>query len=202
MTAEDRRDAPGVPQQLGSRARLVARVAVAVVVLAVLLLSHRIGRAEPTGDYRPELPPDALTNGCYPLPSGVVLDLPYQVRSDGDVVVRGEPRRRVLGHYSLVDRDEALARIVASFEDAGFSPEESDEGSLVLEDDAEVLGRRGTGIVAVRVEQLPDTSADTLVRGSFELDLPVVERASDGGWCDNPSSTKRWPDGLVPVEDE
>ncbi|HYG92231.1 MAG TPA: hypothetical protein VD859_01480, partial [Nocardioides sp.] len=70
MAAEDRRDAPGVPQQLGSRARLAARVAVAVVVLAVLLLSHRIGRAEPTGDYRPELPPDALTNGCYPLPSG------------------------------------------------------------------------------------------------------------------------------------
>ena len=204
MAAEDPRDGLAVPRLQRRSARRLAWAALAVVVLVVLLLSHRFGRAEPTGDYRPELPPDALRNGCYPLPGGVDLELPYLVRSDGDVRIGDAVRRRLLGHYSLVDEAEAEERLVSSFTEAGFR-EAAGEDSLVEQGDllggeGRVLRKPGAGRVVIHVEPLPDTSEETLVRGTFVLDLPVAERASDSEWCDRPSSTKRWPDGLTPGE--
>ena len=162
-----------------------------VVVLVVLLLSHRFGRAEPTADYRPDLPPDALTNGCYPLPGGASLDLAYQVRRDGDVVVDGELRRVLVGQYDEVDETAALDAIVEDFTEVGYVASERPAPY-----DA-VLRQPGAGPaeeVRVTVEQLPDLEEDTLVRGTFELDLPVAELASDAEICADPRSTKRWDD--------
>jgi hypothetical protein len=146
------------------------------------------------------MPPDALSNGCYPLPDGVRLDLPYQVRSDVDVRTGGRERRELVGHYSLVDEQHALAALVGSFRSRGFteSPAPGTADEVLPGAATRVLTKPGTGRVVVQVQPLPDTSPDTLVRGVFALDLPVAERASDSAWCDRPSSTKRWPQPLDP----
>ena len=69
---------------------VVLIAAVAVAVLAIVI-SPALGRAAPTGNYRPPLPPDTIELGCYPLPRGLTLDFPYQVRSDGDVGGSADP---------------------------------------------------------------------------------------------------------------
>lgn len=161
-----------------------------VVVLAVLLMSHRFGRAEPTGDYRPDLPPDALATGCFPLPGGTTLDFGYQVRRDADVEVDGELRRVLVGQYDELDEAEALDAIVADFAEAGFvaSRRPAPYDAVLRRPGAE----RGD-VVRVTVEQLPGIEADTLVRGTFELDLPVVQpRPRAPEVCTDPKSTKRW----------
>ncbi len=163
-----------------------------VLVLVVLLLSHRFGRAEPTGDYRPDIPLDALTTGCFPLPGDVVFpDFGYQVRLDGDVEVDGELRRRLVGQYDQIDEAEALDLIVGNFVNAGFVASKRPAPY-----DA-VLRQPGAGradVVRVMVAQLPGIEDDTLVRGTFELDLPVTEVRSDDPACSDPRSTKRWDD--------
>jgi hypothetical protein len=159
---------------------------VAVGVLAVLVSSHELGRAEPTNNYRPDLPPDALATGCFPLPGGAELDLAYQIRRDGDVLTSSGSRRRLLGQYDLVDRDEAERRILAAFVEVGFREVRS------AAPDAPVLLRGPDATdVRVTVTELPDTDAGTLVRGEFLLDLPVVA-AGDAEVCQDPKSTKRW----------
>lgn len=161
------------------------------VVLAVLLLSHRFGRADPTGDYRPVLAPDGLAMGCYPLPGGVTFDFGYQLRRDGDVEVDGELRRVLIGQYDEMDEGEALDAIVADFGEAGFVASRRPAPY-----DA-VLRRPGTtraDVVRVMVEPLPGIEEETLVRGTFELDLPVAEAGSDAPDCGDPQSTKRWDD--------
>ena len=172
-----------------SRARTGALVGI-VAVLAVLFMSHRFGRAEPTGDYRPELPPAALATGCFPLPGGVTLDFEHQVRRDGDVEVDGELRRVLLGQYDRIDEDEALAAIVSDFEEAGFvASQRPAPYDAVLRRPG---GDRGD-VVRVMVEQLPGIDDDTLVRGTFALDLPVVEPRPDAPEvCSDPKATKRW----------
>jgi hypothetical protein len=163
-----------------------------VAVLAVLLLSHRFGRADPTEDYRPVVPPDALTNGCYPLPGDVRFSFGYQIRLDGDVRVDGELRRRLIGQYDELDAPEALDAIVADFAAAGFvaARRPAPYGAVLREPGA---GRHE--IVRVMVEQLRDIEEDTIVRGTFELDLPVVEPPKDApDVCSQPKSTKRWDD--------
>ncbi|WP_147381420.1 hypothetical protein [Nocardioides immobilis] len=172
------------------RARRVGTLAGIAVVLAVLLLSHRFGRADPTGDYRPVLVPDGLALGCYPLPGGVTFDFGYQLRRDGDVEVDGEKRRVLFAQYDEMDEDEALAAIVDDFAEAGFVASERPAPPY----DA-VLRRPGDAradVVRAVVEPLPGVEDDTIVRGTFELDLPVAELASDAPDCDDPSSTKRW----------
>jgi hypothetical protein len=161
-----------------------------LAVLVVLLLSHRFGRADPTEDYRPALPPDPLATGCYPLPGDARLDFPYQVRRDGDVTTPDGPRRLLVGQYDEIDETEAVDAIVASFTGVGFRLE-GDPGSY----DA-VLRRPGSDpdqVVRVQVEPLPGIGDDTLVRGTFELDLPVHRLALDApDVCRDPRSTKRW----------
>jgi hypothetical protein len=162
-----------------------------VVVLVVLLLSHRFGRAEPTADYRPDLPPDALATGCYPLPGDASLDFAYQVRSDGDVEVDGELRRVLVGQYDEIDAPAALAAIVDDFTEVGFvASERPAPYDAVLH----LPGGGPAEEVRVTVEQLPGIEEDTIVRGTFELDLPVAELASDDEICADPRSTKRWDD--------
>lgn len=168
------------------RSRVVAAVVV-VGVLGLLLLSHTFGRAVPTNNYRPDLPPDALSTGCYPLPGGAELDdLAYQVRQDGDVDTPSGSRRQLRGQYDLVDRDEAERLILAAFEDVGFRQlRRADPDGPVL-----LRGPDATE-VTVAVTEIPGTGASTIVRGDFVLDLPVTA-AGTGEVCQDPKSTKRW----------
>lgn len=163
------------------RLRTAGIVAGILVVLVLLLLSHGFGRAVPTNNYRPLLTTDAIATGCFPLPGDARLDLAYQVRRDGDV---GD-RRRLEGQYDLVDRDEAQRRLVGSFTAVGFRAAGTDGDAVVL--------TKGSERVTITVTELPGTSADTLVRGTFVLDLPVVAVARpDDPLCSDPKSTKRW----------
>jgi hypothetical protein len=162
------------------------------LALVVLLLSHHFGRAEPTGDYRPALAPGALENGCYPLPGGATFDFPYQVRRDGNVEVDGERRRLLEGQYDEIDEPEALDAIVAAFVEAGFvAADRPGPYDAVLRKG----GRGGEPDVVVRVDvaQLPDIEDDTIVRGTFELDLPVATLPKDApAICQVGESTKRF----------
>lgn len=90
-------------------------VVVAVAVVAVLV-SPALGRAVPSGTYRPDLPPDTIELGCYPLPRGLSLDFPYQVRSDGDV-----GGRRVLTlQWDEISADEVRRRLHLALARAGL----------------------------------------------------------------------------------
>lgn len=157
-----------------------------LVALVLLVLSHGFGRAVPTNNYRPLLTTDAIETGCFPLPGDARLDLAYQVRWDGDVDgADGGRRRELRGQYDLVDRDEAQRRLVASFAAVGFRPAGTEGDAVVL--------TKGAERVAITVTELPGTSAETLVRGEFVLDLPVVAVARpDDPLCSDPKSTKRW----------
>jgi hypothetical protein len=185
---------PVIPARL-RRPGVAAGVVLAVVAL---LLSHSFGRAEPTGNYRPLPTIGALETGCYPLPGGARLDeLSHQVRRDRDVETPEGMRRELRGQYNLVDRDEAVARIVAAFTAVGFREVSRDDDHRRLA----VELTRGEERVGVAAEELPETSEETLVRGEFELDLPVVAVASARAVCSDPKSTKRWGERRV-VEDE
>ena len=156
------------------------------VAVALVMLSGSLGRAHPTGSYRPDLPPDALTNGCWPLPAGVRLDFPYQVRTDGDV---GHPaRRRLVLQFDLVDPDTARSEVGQAFRSAGFAQvSSSDTGPLVFE-------RPGLGRVSAEVTPLAGAE-ELVVRGTIVLDLPASAPLSVEPVCDQASSTKRFAAG-------
>ncbi|GAA5155467.1 hypothetical protein GCM10023340_40800 [Nocardioides marinquilinus] len=148
-------------------------IAVAVVVgVALVLVSPLFGRAAVTGMYRPVLPGDGLTSGCYPLPGGAQLDFPYVLRSDSDVLDAHGLHRRVVLHYDRVDGAEAVARAEAAFEAAG------------------VADRVG---VSARDFDVPD---DYVIRGEMVLDLPLTGRESDDPDCENLFVTKRFTPDL------
>lgn len=140
------------------------------VALAAILVSPALGRAEPTGAYRPTLPPDPLELGCYPLPPGLTIDFPYQVRSDGDV--RG--RRVLVLHWDELDAPEVRRRLAAALVRAGLP--------------------RGSASVT----PFPNLTPDTIVRGEVVLHLPVVPLSSDDPACADPATTKRFPDTWAP----
>ena len=84
----------------------------------LVILSPSLGRAAPSGRYRPLLPADALDNGCYPLPPGVSIDFPYQVRTDVDLYLR--PLRRLVLQYDEVEAVAVRDSLIATFMRAGF----------------------------------------------------------------------------------
>ncbi|KAA1421825.1 hypothetical protein F0U44_06025 [Nocardioides humilatus] len=90
-------------------------VAVAVAVVAVLI-SPALGRAVPSGSYRPDLPPDTIELGCYPLPRGLTLDFPYQVRTDGDV----HGQRVLTLQWDELDTAEVRHRLRVALRHAGL----------------------------------------------------------------------------------
>ncbi|CUR55042.1 exported hypothetical protein [metagenome] len=148
--------------------RRAAWLALAVACLVVVLASGSFGRAQPTGSYRPSLPPDALENGCWPLPDGVHLDFPYQVRSDEDVSGEHGPRRRLVLQYDLVGAEVVRADLRRAFPASG--PE-----------------------VRAEVTPLEDIAPDSVVRGTVVLDLPPARPGPQGPQCADPFSTKRFP---------
>ena len=96
------------------RARVTAAALVAGVVL--VLVSPVLGRADVNGSYRPVLPPDGLTTGCYPLPGGVVPDFAYVLRRDGETLAADAAQRfDLLGHR----RGDAGHREEAAIAEAG-----------------------------------------------------------------------------------
>lgn len=176
---------------LPPRQRRIGIAVGALVALVLLLLSHSFGRAVPTNNYRPLITTDAIASGCYPLPGNAQLDLPYQVRWDEDVATASGERRILRGQWDLVDLDEAVARLVRSFTAVGFAPNPYNH-SVPPSDDSVTLFK-GSERITITVTEIPGTSAETLVRGDFVLDLPVAELARpDDPICTFPSSTKRW----------
>lgn len=179
-----------------SPARRLKRWAIAALcVLSVVLvaLSPSFGRAEPTGEYRPPLPPDALTNGCYPLPDGVRFDFSYQVRTDGDV---GGHRHLVI-QYNLIDLDEAVTAVTGAFAAAGFREVISVDSTVDADgrpvDDQESFAlMKGDSVVSGFAYPMDPLTDDQIVRGTIELTLPVVERQSDAPVCSDVESTKRF----------
>ncbi|HWJ11834.1 MAG TPA: hypothetical protein VNS46_20805 [Nocardioides sp.] len=173
---------------LRPRHRRIGIAVGALAALALLLLSHSFGRAVPTNNYRPLATVDALATGCYPLPGDAQLDLPHQVRWDEDVATPEGERRILRGQYDLVDLAEARERLVGAFAAVGFREVADDDGWS-----GTVVMAKGAEEITITVAELPGTSAETLVRGTFVLDLPVAEPARpDDPVCDDPKSTKRW----------
>lgn len=148
---------------------VVVGVVVTVVAVVVIALSPHAGRADPTAHYRPPVPPDALTNGCYPLPQGLRLDFPYQVRQDGP-----DPA------------DAGKRRLVVQYDEIG------DRHVRELLDGA--LAHAGLPSSSAVVTPLPGRADDSIVRGTIVLTLPAVanQRPSDPV-CSDPASTKRQP---------
>ena len=157
-----------VPTHRRPRAALVATL----VTVVLVALSPAFGRAPVHGTYRPLLPQDGLTTGCYPLPGGAVPDFAYVLRHDGDTLVAGGVRRRVVLHFDRIGAAEAVARIEAQLAAVGAA------------DDTRVWARDF------------DVPADAVVRGEMVLDLPVTPRQSDRPVCADPNSTKRWTPDL------
>jgi hypothetical protein len=163
-------------------------------VLAFLVLAvagQSLGRAEPTGNYRPELVADPLTVGCYPLPDGVHLDFPYVVRRDGDVGTASGERRRLVLHWALLDLQEVRNQLGETFAQAGFEVSGPDQNPSELPLVRTEPGGGRTRVVA-RLTELDNRSSDPIVRGLLELDLPVVALSSDDPACANPYVTKRF----------
>ncbi|KAA1427774.1 hypothetical protein [Nocardioides antri] len=148
---------------------LLVVAAVALTVLAILV-SPALGRAEPTGRYRPQLPADPLELGCYPLPPGLTLDFPYQVRKDGDV----DGVRVLTLHWDELDAAEVRRRLAAALVGAG-------------------LPRR-----SATVTPFPELTPDMIVRGEVVLRLPVARLSSADPACTDPATTKRFPDDWAP----
>ncbi len=146
----------------------------ALVALVLLLISPALGRAPVSGQYRPLLPPDGLTNGCYPLPGDVVPDFAYVLRRDGDTVDAHGLHRRTVLQLDRVDAAEAVRRIQAQLAAAG-----------VAAADVRVTARDFEGV--------PD---DAVVRGEMVLDLPTIAAQSDDPVCDDANSTKRFTPDL------
>lgn len=159
------------------RRTTLTRLALGVGAVVLVVVSPAFGRAEPTGNYRPSLSPDALTNGCYPLADGIVLDFPYQVRHDGDV----DGHRELVLHWDELTPAELEADLDRSLTSAGYTA------------DGELAWTKGDHRVEASVTELPDLPEDSIVRGLLTLELPSTPLSSDDEVCDDPYSTKRFP---------
>lgn len=138
------------------------------LALGLLLLSPTFGRAEPVGSYRPPLPSDALTDGCWPLPGDVLLDFGYQVRSDELIATHDGRRRMLVLHYDEVSGEEATRRVEEAF------------------------GSAGVDDVILTAVDFVDTAPDAVVRGQLVLELPPSRPERRPG-CREPFSTKKFP---------
>jgi hypothetical protein len=167
--------------------RNVALGITAAVAVVLVLLGHTFGRAETLHTYRPDLPPAALANGCFPLPHGLHLDFDYQVRTDGDRPVGSGSRRTLVMQFDLISLEQVRARLAGDFRKAGFRQVGSGTGDRLA------FRRAGTGRVTAVLTRLPDASPSTIVQGSITFDLPSIAQQGHSLVCDDPGSTKRFP---------
>ncbi|MCZ4500178.1 MAG: hypothetical protein JWQ74_2733 [Marmoricola sp.] len=175
----------------GQRRNRRGGIALAVVLLVLAALSPAFGRADPQSGFRPALPPDALTNGCYPLPDGLRFTFPYQVRTDGDTVsLDGRKVRTLFVQYDDLDEARARAALTADFARAGFRSLASAPTTRNL-----TFSRIDTGLVGAAFVPLSAPHDDGIVRGTIVLTLPRVAVASTAEVCSDPNSTKRFPPG-------
>lgn len=191
MPCADHAAPPARTRGLRTPSAVLLAVAVALAVLVVLaLVGATQGRAEPTGNYRPELAADPLEVGCYPLPEGLVLDFPYVVRRDGDATTGSGPRRHLVLHWSLLELDEVRERLDAALVEVGFATDVEADGTRLAAHRVETGGE--LSVVEAHFAELDNPAPDPIVRGVLELALPVTERASTDPDCDNSFVTKRF----------
>jgi hypothetical protein len=167
--------------------RTVALGIATAVAVVLVLLGHTFGRAETTHTYRPDVPPAALDNGCFPLPHGLHLDFDYQVRADGDIPVGSGSRRTLLMQFDLISLDQVRARLVGDFRRAGFKRIGSDRGDRLM------FRRADTGTVSAVLAPLPDLIPGAIVQGTITFALPSIPQQGSSLACDDPYSTKRFP---------
>lgn len=170
-----------------------------IVLVVLMLIGGRLDRAPVDPVYRPALAAAPFGTVCDPLPPGVRLDLPVQLRADRMLTLPDESVvRRLDLHFDLVDADAAEEAVVSALVDAGFG--ETTETSPDP-DAARQFDRADYGTVAlgVRAFDVPD---DSIVRGAIALDLPPdsltpVQVAS----CTDQQQTKRFPAFDGPPDD-
>lgn len=163
-------------------ARGLAVVVGVLTLVVIVAISPSRGRASPLGIYRPPVPTEALASNCFPLPDGVRLDFPHQVRSDASV---GHGRRRLVVQYDLVGAATVAARLTSTLTAAGFAPVPGSPDGVLSFDRGDV------GPVEATVEPYRHLPGGAIVRGQVLLDLPVTPIGSASRQCADPAVTKR-----------
>ncbi|MGF0115266.1 hypothetical protein ACQFYA_02915 [Promicromonospora sp. Marseille-Q5078] len=102
-----------------------------------------------------------LAGPCWPLPDGVTIDAGYQVMQQ---YVVGD-RWVLVAQWDRLSQDGFTASLTDSLVDGGFTALAPEAGWHRFE-------APGYGAVAFDVTPLDDASPETLVQGTFRLDLP------------------------------
>ncbi len=170
-----------------------------VLLLVAMVVGGRLDDAPTDGRYRPALPPQPFGTICDPLPDGVVLDLPVQLRADRLLDTRGGPVRRLDLHYDLRDEAEVEFEVTAAFRGAGFRPASPATGADPAIE--QWFERADYGRVGVAVTPF-DVDDSSVVRGALTIDLPAfsLDLATRVA-CRDFVQTKRFPPGLDTYDD-
>ena len=102
-----------------------------------------------------------LAGPCWPLPRDVTLDVGYQVMRQYVVADRWV----VVAQWDRLSPEDFTASLRASLVDGGFTAQGAEAGWHRFE-------APGYGRVAFDVTPLEDATPETLVQGTFRLDLP------------------------------
>ncbi len=179
--------------------RWALALGVVVVVLVAMGVGGRLDDAPTEGQYRPAIPPSPFGTICDPLPDGVVLDLPVQLRTDRWLAAPAGTVRRLTLHYDLRDEADAEADVTAALWRAGFRPVAPAEGADPVVE--QWYDRPDYGRVGVTITPF-DVDASSVVRGELDLDLPpgsLDDTAASA--CTDYVQTKRFPPGLETYDD-
>lgn len=169
------------------------------VVLVAMVVGGRLDDAPTEGRYRPALPPSPFGTICDPLPDGVVLGLPVQLRRDRWLATDGGTVRRLTLHYDLHDEEHAARQVRLALRAAGFSPAAPAEGADPAVE--QWFDRPDYGRVGVTVAPF-DVDPSSVVRGRISIDLPTGSLDdTTASACTDYVQTKRFPPGLDTYED-
>jgi hypothetical protein len=169
-----------------------------VLVLVALVVGGRLDDAPTAGRYRPALPPSPFGTICDPLPDGVVLDLPVQLRRDRWLATKRGTVRRLTLHYDLHDEEDAEHQVRLALRAARFSPVAPAEGADPAIE--QWFDRPDYGRVGVTVAPF-DVDPSSVVRGRISIDLPPGSLdETTASACTDYVQTKRFPPGLDTYE--
>jgi hypothetical protein len=129
----------------------------------------------------PTTPPSPIAGECWPLPADVRFDFSHQVTHQ---YTNGERWVLVIQWNRLGD-EEVAEHLRSALVSGGFEP-------LAPEAGWQRFDRPGYGAVAFEVTPLEGVDPDTVVRGSFQLDLPRSASSLRGDEC--PKIRKVKPD--------